>query len=298
MASLTELPRVGVVFRPQLPPERMREFVLTAEAAGLDDVWLWEDCFAEGGLASASAALAWTSTLRIGLGLMPVPLRNPAVAAMEIATLQRLFPGRFVPAVGHGVLSWMEQVGARVRSPMTLLREWVSAARALLHGERVTTRGEYIRLDQVALDWPPETAPPVLVGARGPKTLALAGELADGLVLDAGISPEGVKRAVARAAAPRPHEVVVYVLCGAGPDARDRIEAELAELRQPLEDRGAFGSAEDVARVIAGFHAVGATSVILQPTATDPDVSATIQLAAAARSALVASNTTSAGASA
>jgi alkanesulfonate monooxygenase SsuD/methylene tetrahydromethanopterin reductase-like flavin-dependent oxidoreductase (luciferase family) len=298
MASLTELPRVGVVFRPQLPPERMREFVLTAEAAGLDDVWLWEDCFAEGGLASASAALAWTSTLRIGLGLMPVPLRNPAVAAMEIATLQRLFPGRFVPAVGHGVLSWMEQVGARVRSPMTLLREWVSAARALLHGERVTTRGEYIRLDQVALDWPPETAPPVLVGARGPKTLALAGELADGLVLDAGISPEGVKRAVARAAAPRPHEVVVYVLCGAGPDARDRIEAELAELRQPLEDRGAFGSAEDVARVIAGFHAVGATSVILQPTATDPDVSATIRLAAAARSALVASTSTSAGASA
>jgi alkanesulfonate monooxygenase SsuD/methylene tetrahydromethanopterin reductase-like flavin-dependent oxidoreductase (luciferase family) len=289
MASLTELPRVGVVFRPQLPPERMREFVLTAEAAGLDDVWLWEDCFAEGGLASASAALAWTSTLRIGLGLMPVPLRNPAVAAMEIATLQRLFPGRFVPAVGHGVLSWMEQVGARVRSPLTLLREWVMAARGLLHGERVTTRGEYIRLDQVALDWPPETAPPVLVGARGPKTLALAGELADGLVLDAGISPEGVKRAVARAAAARPHEVVVYVLCGAGPDARDRIEAELAELRQPLEDRGAFGSAEDVARVIAGFHAVGATSVILQPTAADPDVSATIQLAAAARSALVAS---------
>jgi alkanesulfonate monooxygenase SsuD/methylene tetrahydromethanopterin reductase-like flavin-dependent oxidoreductase (luciferase family) len=296
MASLTELPRVGVVFRPQLPPERMREFVLTAEAAGLDDVWLWEDCFAEGGLASASAALAWTSTLRIGLGLMPVPLRNPAVAAMEIATLQRLFPGRFVPAVGHGVLSWMEQVGARVRSPMTLLREWVSAARALLHGERVTTRGEYIRLDQVALDWPPETAPPVLVGARGPKTLALAGELADGLVLDAGISPEGVKRAVARAAAPRPHEVVVYVLCGAGPDARDRIEAELAELRQPLEDRGAFGSAEDVARVIAGFHAVGATSVILQPTAADPDVSATIQLAAAARSALVAGASASASA--
>jgi alkanesulfonate monooxygenase SsuD/methylene tetrahydromethanopterin reductase-like flavin-dependent oxidoreductase (luciferase family) len=288
MASPAELPRVGVVFRPQLPPERMREFVLAAEAAGLDDVWLWEDCFAEGGLASASAALAWTRSVRIGLGLMPVPLRNPAVAAMELATLQRLFPGRFVPAVGHGVLAWMEQVGERVRSPMTLLREWVTAARALLHGETVTARGEYIHLDQVALDWPPATAPPVLVGARGPKTLALAGELADGLVLDAGISPDGVQRAVARAAAARPHEVVVYVLCGAGADAGDRIEAELAVLRQPLADRAAFGSAGDVARVIAGFHAAGATSVILQPTAADPDVNATIALAAAARAALTA----------
>jgi len=100
MASPAELPRVGVVFRPQLPPERMREFVLAAEAAGLDDVWLWEDCFAEGGLASASAALAWTRSVRIGLGLMPVPLRNPAVAAMELAAAA---VGR--PASPHPVTS-------------------------------------------------------------------------------------------------------------------------------------------------------------------------------------------------
>ncbi len=197
-------PRVGVVFRPQLPPERLREFVTSAEAAGLDDVWLWEDCFLEGGLTSAAAALAWTGSVRIGLGLMPAPLRNPALAAMEIATLARLFPGRFVPAAGHGVLPWMEQAGALARSPMTLLREWVTATRSLLNGQAVTASGEHVRLNRVALDWPPATVPPLLVGARGPKTLALAGELADGLVLDAGISPAGVRRAVATAAAGRP----------------------------------------------------------------------------------------------
>jgi alkanesulfonate monooxygenase SsuD/methylene tetrahydromethanopterin reductase-like flavin-dependent oxidoreductase (luciferase family) len=103
---------VGVVFRPQLPPERLRDFAVSAEAAGLDDVWLWEDCFFEGGVATAGAALAWTASARIGLGLMPVPLRNPALAAMEVATLARMFPGRFVPAAGHGDLAWMDQVGA------------------------------------------------------------------------------------------------------------------------------------------------------------------------------------------
>jgi alkanesulfonate monooxygenase SsuD/methylene tetrahydromethanopterin reductase-like flavin-dependent oxidoreductase (luciferase family) len=87
----SKAPRVGVVFRPQLPPERLHEFVVSAESAGLDDVWLWEDCFFEGGLTSATAALGWTTSLRVGLGLMPVPLRNPALAAMEIATLARLF---------------------------------------------------------------------------------------------------------------------------------------------------------------------------------------------------------------
>jgi hypothetical protein len=41
MSAASQVPRVGVVFRPQLPPERLREYVVSAEAAGLDDVWLW-----------------------------------------------------------------------------------------------------------------------------------------------------------------------------------------------------------------------------------------------------------------
>ncbi len=287
MVPETGVPRVGVVFRPQLPPERLREFVTLAETAGLDDVWLWEDCFLEGGLTSAAAALAGSSSVRIGLGLMPVPLRSPALAAMEVATLARLFPGRFVPAAGHGVLAWMDQVGARAASPVTLLREWVTATRSLLHGQTVTVTGEYVRLRDVALDWPPATVPPLLVGARGPKTLALAGEIADGLVLDAGITPDGVRQAVATAAAARPHEVVVYLLCGAGPGASERIEAELSASTRPASDAAAaVGSPADVARAIVSFARAGATTVVLQPTGDDPDVAATVRLAGAARASL------------
>jgi alkanesulfonate monooxygenase SsuD/methylene tetrahydromethanopterin reductase-like flavin-dependent oxidoreductase (luciferase family) len=286
MDSTRRTPRVGILFRPQLPPERLREFVTSAELAGLDDLWMWEDCFLEGGLTTAAAALAWSSALRIGLGLMPVPLRNPALAAMEVSTLARLFPGRFVPAVGHGVLPWMQQVGARVPSPMTLLREWVTATRSLLRGDAVTVSGQYVRLDHVALDWPPATIPPLLVGARGPKTLALAGEVADGLVLDAGISFDGVRQAVDRAAARRPHEVVVNVLCGGGPGSTERIQAELAESADPLSARVATGSPEEVADTLRSFARAGATTVVLQPTADDPDVAATIRLASAARTVL------------
>jgi 5,10-methylenetetrahydromethanopterin reductase len=286
MVSASDAPRVGVVFRPQLPPERLREFVTAAEAAGLDDVWLWEDCFAEGGLAGAAAALAWSGSLRIGLGLMPVPFRNPALAAMEVATLARLFPGRFVPAAGHGVLSWMDQVGAAVSSPVTLLREWVSATRSLLHGQTVTASGQYVRLRDVSLDWPPAAVPPLLVGGRGPKTLAVAGELADGLVLDADITPAGVRQAVAAARAARPHEVVVYLPAGAGPGARERIEAELSSSSQQRVRQMAAGSPADVAITVDGLVRAGATTVVLQPTGDDPDLAATIRLAADARALL------------
>jgi alkanesulfonate monooxygenase SsuD/methylene tetrahydromethanopterin reductase-like flavin-dependent oxidoreductase (luciferase family) len=170
-------PTLGVTFRPQLPPEQLRKVAQAAEAAGVPELWLWEDCFLEGGLTTASAALAWTERLRVGVGLLPVPLRNPALVAMEIATLARLFPGRVLPGLGHGVLDWMAQVGAGVASPMRLLGEYTTAVRALLHGETVRIAGRYVQLDGVALDWPPADVPPLWVGARGPKTLRLAGEL-------------------------------------------------------------------------------------------------------------------------
>ncbi|MFC7646429.1 LLM class flavin-dependent oxidoreductase [Streptosporangium lutulentum] len=186
---------LGAVFRPQLPPERLRDVARAADDAGLEELWLWEDCFLESGIASASAALAWTERLHVGVGLLPVPLRNVALTAMEAATLHRLFPDRVLLGVGHGVQKWMAQVGAQAESPMTLLREHLIALRALLRGERVTTDGRYVKLDDVALDWPPAAAPAVFAGAVGPRSLRLSGEAADGTILVAGTPPDEVRRA-------------------------------------------------------------------------------------------------------
>src|SRR5690348_9038645 len=146
-------------------------------------LWVWEDCFKESGIAAATAILATTSRLTVGIGLLPVPLRNVALTAMELATLARLFPGRLVPGVGHGVLDWMGQVGARAASPMTLLTEYAAALRELLHAKTVSTSGRYVTLDAVSLTWPPQTVPPVLMGAVGPRTLTLAGAVGDGVIL-------------------------------------------------------------------------------------------------------------------
>ena len=186
---------LGAVFRPQLAPERLRSVARLADESGLEELWLWEDCFREGGISTAAAALAWTERVRVGVGLLPVPLRNVAVTGMEAAGLYRMFPGRPILAVGHGVQDWMGQVGARAESPLTLLREHLAALRALLRGERVTTEGRYVRLDDVALDWPPQEPVEVLAGGTGPRTVRLTGEAADGTVLTALTSPEGVRRA-------------------------------------------------------------------------------------------------------
>ncbi|MGP4049392.1 LLM class flavin-dependent oxidoreductase, partial [Streptomyces sp. 2A115] len=280
---------LGAVFRPQLPPERLRTMVRVAEDAGLEELWLWEDCFLEGGISAAAAALAWTERLRVGVGLLPVPLRNVAVTAMEAATLHRLFPGRVIVGVGHGVQDWMGQVGARAESPVTLLREHLVALRALLRGERVTTNGRYVKLDDVALDWPPEAAVEILAGATGPRSLRLSGEAADGTILTASTSLEGVRKArrlieEGRKVASRtddPHRVVVYLLTATGPDAAARLRAELeTEDLASVPALGVAGNAETVAKAVERLAEAGADSVILQPTADEPDPEGFIRFAA------------------
>lgn len=274
---------LGAVFLPQLPPERLRDVACAANEAGLEELWLWEDCFRQSGLASAAAALAWTDGVRIGIGLLPAPLRNVALTAMEVATLHRLFPDRVQVGIGHGVQDWMAQVGARVESPVTLLREYVTALRALLGGEEVTTHGRYVHLDHVALDWPPTwppTSPPaVLAGAVGPRSLRLCGEVADGTIISGGTSPDGVRQARrlvdegrTAAARPEPHPLTVYVLAATGLGAAERLEAEQ---RNPeydrTEDVGVAGDARAVADAVNRWADAGADTVVLQPTADDPD---------------------------
>ncbi|MFI5496779.1 LLM class flavin-dependent oxidoreductase [Actinoplanes sp. NPDC051859] len=267
---------LGVVFRPQNPPERLRSVARAADEAGLDQLWLWEDCFLESGIATAAAALAWTDRLAVGIGLLPVPFRNAAVLGMEAATLHRLFPGRAILTLGHGVQDWMGQVGARVASPLTLLREHIEALRSLLAGETVTTAGRYVQLDRVKLDYPPATTTPIYAGATGPKTRALACEVADGILLTAGTTTDEVA-----AARPLAQAITVYVYAATGPDAAARMAREL-EFWGESHKVGvtAVGTAADIADVVQRYRAAGADAVILQPTADEPDLEAFVRFTA------------------
>jgi alkanesulfonate monooxygenase SsuD/methylene tetrahydromethanopterin reductase-like flavin-dependent oxidoreductase (luciferase family) len=270
---------LGVVFLPQFAPERFRDVARAADEAGLDELWLWEDCFKEGAVAMMAAALAWTERLRVGIGLMPVPLRNVASAAMEAAALERLFPGRAVIGVGHGVLEWMGWIGARAASPLTLLGEYLDALRALLDGERVTTDGRYVRLQDVALDWPPQQRVPVLAGAEGPKTLELVGAKADGVIFTGGTTPDTARRALERVRTGReaagrtdPFRVVSFMLAATGPGAEERFDAERRAWGFPEDaDVGAAGDAETVAGAVRRWVDAGVDTVVLQPTGTEPD---------------------------
>jgi alkanesulfonate monooxygenase SsuD/methylene tetrahydromethanopterin reductase-like flavin-dependent oxidoreductase (luciferase family) len=267
---------------PQVPPEKLRTVARAAEESGLAELWLWEDCFWGGAMSLASALLAWTDRLPVAIGVLPVPLRNVALTAMEVAALHRLFPGRVTVGVGHGVQRWMGQVGARAESPVTLLGEYLQALRGLLRGERLTVDGRYVQLADVALDWPPLTPPPVLAAAAGPRTLRLSGQFADGTILDSAGTVDRLRdarraidegrNAVGRADA---HPVVLYLLTVTGRDAARRLEA-----MERAGTAAVAGDARAVADAVRFWAAAGADKVVLHPGPGEQDPVAFVRFAA------------------
>ncbi|WP_092919770.1 LLM class flavin-dependent oxidoreductase [Agrococcus baldri] len=241
-------PALGLVLPPDQAPERFLDVARAADAAGVGELWLWEDCFGQSGTSTAAAVLAATERIRVGIGLLPVPLRNVALTAMEIATIARMFPGRLLPGIGHGVLEWMAQAGVREASPLTLLTEHATALRTLLAGDELSVDGRYVHLNRVQLRWPPHEVPPLLIGGVKPKTLALAGELGDGVLLTSDAAPEE-QLEVTRAAIATVRE------------ARAAIGLDLPYAIVLFASVQADASPSEIARLAAEYGALGVTSL-------------------------------------
>lgn len=282
-------PALGAMFDRDRAPEALRPFAQDVERLGLAELWVVEDCFWTGAIASAAHALSATTTLQVGIGIAPAPLRNPALLAMELGALARYHPGRVIGGIGHGVDRWMRQVGAEVASPLTLLDEVTTTTRALLHGERVTLAGRFINVDGVRLVHPPAAAPPIVLGVRRERSLELSGRVADGTIFDEGTTPEAVasgrkhidRGCAAAGRALEDHRIVVFAYLSVDDDA-DRAR----QLIQPIADALAakndeFGRPSGPGVVIAGtrrdchatirqFVDAGADSVVLRPIGEDP----------------------------
>ena len=286
--------RLGVMFRPEWPPEKLPAFARGAERDDFSELWLVEDCFLSGGPTMAATALQATNAITVGIGLLPAAVRNPAIVAMEIAGLARLHPNRFSAAFGHGVEPWMRQIGARPPDRLAALEETVAAVRALLHGEAVTTEGRHVHLDGVRLTHLPPEPPPILIGTTGPKALQAAARAADGILLPEGSVPAAVRWA--RETAGDPATTVVYAWLSLDDDRTAAAEALRPSIEgwmrfglyRTLTDHAGLGDdgpadlegdriralavagdARDCARSIAELWAAGADTVVLIPRHED-----------------------------
>jgi 5,10-methylenetetrahydromethanopterin reductase len=184
------------------------ELVQYAESKGFDAVWQADSRLVRDAVVPMAAFAATTNRIRIGSGVIDCWTRNPARLASTFSTLDDLAPGRMICGLG----AWWDPLAAKVgidrARPLTVMREIVTAVRALLNNETVSMDGVYVHLDGVELDYVhQERRPkdvPIYIGATGLQMMELTGEIADGAVLNYLVSPsynEGALAALARGAA-------------------------------------------------------------------------------------------------
>lgn len=279
------------------PPEELTGYARLLEESGADDLWVVEDLGWTGSISAAALALAATRTLRVGLGIAPVALRNAALLAMEVGNLARVHPGRLVAGVGHGVPEWMRKVGAEPARKLAMLEETIVAVRGLLAGDEVDLHGREVTIDGLRLVHPPAVVPPIVTGVVRPRSLELSGRVADGTILAEGAGPAEVVDALThiergRGAGDRPeHELIVFAFLHVDDDAaraaeavREVVAGQAAWLGvEPSEVFGMFGPASAIPAQVEALHRAGAATVVLRPLGAGPDAQTRAALAALAR---------------
>jgi 5,10-methylenetetrahydromethanopterin reductase len=215
----SELPRIAVRLDQDLDPHRCIELAVVAETSGYSSLWFAENPLHRAILPAVSACALQTERIRLGIGIINTYQHHPSLIAMEAGALDELARGRVLLGIGSGVGSRIARLGFDYR-PVSALRDATQIIRALLRGEETSYRGRTFSVDRVRLGFrPPRPDMPIYFASMGDRSLALCGEMADGLIIS-NLCPTGyTQRAIglvqesAAAAGRKPLDIVQYVPC-------------------------------------------------------------------------------------
>ncbi len=189
-----DIPRVALYLQDAHPIRDGMAYAQYAEARGFEAVWQAESRLVRDAIVPMAAYAAVTHTLKIGSGVINNWTRNIGLLAATFLTLDDLAPNRILCGIGAWWDPLAKNVGIERRKPLTAMRETIEVMRKLLALERVTYHGEFhhvtgIELDVVHGRREPRHVP-IFIGATGPQMMELAGEIADGVLLNYCVPPE------------------------------------------------------------------------------------------------------------
>ena len=176
-----------------LTSQNIRRLASVAEEQGYDTVWVPEGV--TNSLAELAAVASSTKRIKLATGILTVYSRTPTLLAMSAGGLDAMSNKRFILGLGVGHRGAIEDThGVAFDQPMARIRETVDIVRRLLNGENVDFNGKVFRLRDSRLGFTPvRTKIPIYLAALGPKMIQLAGEIADGVLLN-WASPDYIKK--------------------------------------------------------------------------------------------------------
>ncbi len=242
------------------------DYVRYAEQRGFEAVWQAESRLVRDAIVPMAAYAAVTERIKVGSGVINNWTRNIGLLAATFLTLDDLAPGRIICGMGAWWDPLAKNVGIERRKPLQAMRETVEVLRRLLNMERVTFHGEFHHVDGIELDVVHGRREPrdvkIMIGATGGKMMELAGEIADGAVLNYCVPPEYNDEAMkqletgAKLAGRKLDDIdrPQLIVCSVDPDREKAIDTTRGLLCQYLAQQPhiakASGVAEDVVKKI------------------------------------------------
>ncbi len=185
--------RVALYLQDAHPLQDAIRYVQYAEERGFEAVWQAESRLVRDAIVPMAAYAATTTRIKVGSGVINNWTRNAALTAAAVLTLDDLAANRIILGIGAWWDPLAKNVGINRTKPLLAMREHVTVVRDLLAMKNVTFHGEFVHVTGIELDIvhgrrEPRNVP-IYIGATGPKMLALAGEIADGVLLNYLVSP-------------------------------------------------------------------------------------------------------------
>jgi len=181
--------RVGLYFTASTPLADELLYARLAERFHFSSIWQGETRTERDSTISIAAMAAVTGRIGLGTGVLHTWTRNVVTLATTFSTLDELSGGRARLGIGALWEPMASKIGIERKNPLNAVREYVEVLRALFGGEEVNFSGQFVKVSGLRLERLPRRVP-VYVGATGPKMAELAGEVADGILMNYLVSPE------------------------------------------------------------------------------------------------------------
>ena len=169
----------AITINPDGTPEQLAQTVSRAEALGFTTCYVADQGFTRDIYVTLSHLASTTSHIRLGPGITHPYTRHPATSAVGVATLDELSGGRAFLGLGAGGSRTLVPLQIERRKPLQTCRETAEIARLLWQGSPANYQGEFFQLSEASIGFPCRADIEIHWAARGPKMLALGGELAD-----------------------------------------------------------------------------------------------------------------------
>ena len=235
--------KFGIEFVPQIPLDELVKLVKLAEDVGFEYAWITDHYNNKNVYETLALIAANTETIKMGPGVTNPYVRSPAISASAIATIDEISEGRATFGIGPGDKATFDALGIAWEKPVSTIKAAIADINTLLAGGKTEAGAALGGAKKV------QDAIPIYMGAQGPKMLETAGEIADGVLINAS-NPKDyeaampmIKKGIAAAGGDKAFDVGAYTATSIGPDS---------------------DAAKNAAKIVVAFIAAGSPPPVIE----------------------------------